>query len=55
MTLLEKFLEKREEGERKNAIEIAKNAILDGLDDNVISRITKLPMEEIKKLRELLN
>ncbi|MDT7918857.1 Rpn family recombination-promoting nuclease/putative transposase [Clostridium perfringens] len=40
-----------EKGENKKAIEIAKNAINNNLDDNTIKIITGLSLEEIKELR----
>lgn len=40
-----------EKGENKKAIEIAKNAINNNLDDNTIKIITGLSLEEIKNLR----
>ena len=40
-----------EQGEKNKAIEIAKNSIKQGLDDNTISLITGLSTQEIKSLR----
>ena len=44
-----------EQGEEKRNIEIAKNSILQGLDNKVISLITNLSIEVIQKLRDTLN
>ena len=49
---LQKGIEKGlKEGENRKAIEIAKNAIENNLDDNTIKIITGLSLEEIKELR----
>lgn len=39
------------EGEIKGKIEVAKNAILQGLDNDIIAKLTNLSIEEIEKLR----
>lgn len=56
MTLLERDREKieegREEGEKKKALDIAKN-LLDVLDDEVIAEKTGLSIEEVRKLRKV--
>jgi hypothetical protein len=38
--------------EERTKIDIAKNAILDGIDDQVISKITRLPIERIIEIRK---
>ena len=43
------------EGENNKAIEIAKTSIENGLDDNLISTLTGLPLKEIKDLRNKLS
>ena len=50
MTLLERDREKIEEGERKKAIEIAKN-LLDLLDNKTIAEKTGLDIKEVENLR----
>ena len=56
MTLLErdrdKIEEGREEGEKKKALDIAKN-LLDVLDDEVIAEKTGLSIEEVRNLRKV--
>ena len=42
----------KEQGSKENAIENAKNAIALGLDDETISKITGLSLEEIKSLKK---
>ena len=42
------------EGARQNAVENAKNAILQGLNDELISKITGLSVEEVANLRNSL-
>ena len=44
-----------EQGEFNKSIEIAKNSIENGLDDELIVKITGLSIEEIKRLRNELN
>ncbi len=45
------ILEKgKKEGEREKSIEIAKELLKEGMDINKIAQITKLSVEEIKKL-----
>jgi len=45
------ILEKgKKEGEREKSIEIAKDLLKEGMGINKIAQITKLPVEEIKKL-----
>jgi len=39
------------EGERNKTIEVVKNAILQGLDNEIISKLTNLTIEEIEDLR----
>lgn len=43
--------EGKAEGELQKAVEVAKTAISMGLDDNAISKLSGLPIEEIQKLR----
>ena len=43
--------EGKAEGELQKAVEVAKTAINMGLDDNAISKLSGLPIEEIQKLR----
>lgn len=52
MTLLERDREKIEEGEKKKALDIAKN-LLDILDDKVIAEKTGLSIDEVRKLRKI--
>lgn len=40
------------EGETKKALKVAEKAILEGLYNQIISRITGLSMEEIEKIRK---
>ena len=40
----------KEEGKKEKAIEMAKNALAEGLDIELISKLTNLSIEEIKKL-----
>ncbi|MFI3211615.1 MAG: hypothetical protein R3Y64_11280 [Peptostreptococcaceae bacterium] len=42
----------KKEGENKKAIEIAKNLIENGLDNELISKYTGLLIDEIEKLRK---
>ena len=42
------------EGARQKAVENAKNAILQGLNDELISKITGLSVEEVANLRNSL-
>lgn len=42
-------------GRKENKIEIAKNMLKEGMDINLIAKITKLPREEIEKLSKKLN
>ena len=50
--LLERDREKIEEGEKKKALDIAKN-LLDILDDKVIAEKTGLSIDEVRKLRKI--
>ncbi|MEG1149655.1 MAG: transposase, partial [Niameybacter sp.] len=43
-----------EQGEKRKALEVAKTAIAKGLDDETISELTGIPIEEIKMLRNFL-
>ena len=45
------FGEGKIEGERSKTIDVVKNAILQGLDNEVIAKLTNLNMEEIERLR----
>ncbi len=50
---LEKGLEKgREEGEQKRNVEIARNLLVAGLDEQLVSNTTGLSLEMIKKIQE---
>lgn len=42
-------------GEKSKAIEIARELILDGMNDEKISRITKLSIDEVKRVRDEVN
>ena len=42
----------REEGKKEKQIEIAKNMLNEGMDIKTISRLTKLAIEEIEKIKE---
>ena len=42
----------RKEGKKENKIEIAKNMLEEGMDIKTISRLTKLTIEEIEKIKE---
>ena len=51
----EEGLEKgREEGENKRTIEIIRNAIKKGMDNNIISDLTGLSNQEIEAIRKTL-
>ena len=56
MTELGKSLieEGMQKGIEKGKLEVAKTAIGEGLDDETISRLTGIPIEEIKILRNFL-
>ena len=59
MTKVEKIFEKEKEeamdqAEKGKAIEIAKNMLLDNEDIEKITRYTKLSIEEINKLKEVM-
>ena len=54
-SLFEEGLEKGIiEGENKKTIEIVKNAIKNGMDNNIISNLTGLSNEEIEAIRKTL-
>ena len=42
-----------EEGRRQNSLEVARNGIVEGLSDELISKLTGLSVEEIRALRNL--
>lgn len=44
-----------QKGVKKNQLENAKNALLEGLSFEIISKITKLSVEEIQKIADSLN
>jgi len=54
-SLIEEGIEKGIiEGENKKTIEIVKNAIKNGMDNNIISNLTGLSNEEIEAIRKTL-
>ena len=50
-----KFVFKKEEGEKRKALEIAKNALLEGLDVGVISKISGLDIKTIGAIKKQIN
>lgn len=49
---MEYYEEGREEGREEVRIEDARNMIAENLSDELINRVTKLPLEKIQQLRE---
>ncbi len=47
--------EGRQEGAFFNAVETCKNALLSGLSPEIVSQITKLPLEKVLEIQSTLN
>lgn len=48
------YIDGQKEGENKKAIEIAKKAILKGMDNETIKELTDLAIEEIEAIRNIM-
>jgi hypothetical protein len=48
-TLYDPVVEQR--GEKRSKLEVARNALVEGIEPHIVMKITGLPMETIKKLQ----